>query len=64
MYKMNLFSKLLHKISHISGQNSGKIVSWHDQGTVYIGFLCDGCGKIDQNTIETIKFNKEDDKNE
>lgn len=62
MRKMNLFSKLIHKFHHLTGQNTGNIVSWHDNGVVYVAFMCSGCGQIDQKTIEKTKFNEENEK--
>lgn len=59
MHKMNLFSNLLHKISHWTGHNSGRVVSWHDGGTIRVGFMCAGCGAVDPKSVESIKYTEE-----
>lgn len=54
---MNIFTKLIHKIEHIYGSNTGRIISWHDNENVFVAFRCDKCGEI--SNINIIKLNKE-----
>ena len=56
---MNLFTELLHKVSHITKTNHGRVVSWHNKDICYVGFMCTKCGQIDKKTIEQVKLEKE-----
>ena len=38
--------KFWHRITHLFGWNTGRVVSWWDDTRLMIGFRCDGCGDI------------------
>ena len=39
-------SRLLHKLAHFFGWNTGDVyVFWHGE-RLMVGFKCDGCGKM------------------
>ena len=40
-----------HWLSHKLQNNQGRVVSWHDGNSVYIGFKCTVCNEIDKKTI-------------
>lgn len=38
---------MLHRLAHLIGWNTGRIVTKLDQdGNVWVAFQCNGCGKI------------------
>ena len=37
---------LLHWIAHLTGNNTGQVVSWTEHGRTMVGFECDGCGQL------------------
>jgi hypothetical protein len=42
-----IMDKIIHYIEHLLGWNCGTVVSaWAEDGTLWIGFQCVGCGKI------------------
>ena len=54
-----MFKKLIHYFAHLTHQNEGKVVGWTENNICYVGFLCDGCGKIDKTSISKMYFEKE-----
>jgi hypothetical protein len=51
---LTVIEKLLHWISHLRGTNTGKVISWNEEGYIKVGFECSTCGKIDPKSIEKI----------
>ena len=50
-----MFDSLKHYISHILGTNTGRLATWGENDRIYLGFECDYCKKIDQNTVVNIE---------
>jgi len=50
--------KLLHFFSHLFKMNTGDVISWRENDTIYIAFKCRECEKIFD--IRTIKGNNYD----
>lgn len=49
-----------HRLSHLLGWNTGRVVSfWHDS-KLYIGFKCNGCGEINHATETGVNYPKQD----
>lgn len=51
---VNWFRNFWHRLMHIFKLNTGRVVTWRDDQYVYVGFQCDGCGSIDEKTIDKI----------
>lgn len=54
LYMVNWLKNFFHSLSHRWGLNTGRVVTWHEDNNIYVGFQCDGCGKIDDKTIDKI----------
>ena len=54
-----MLNKFFHKFSHLFKTNSGKVVTWMEDGNVYVGFECSGCKVIDPESIVCCVINKE-----
>jgi len=52
-----MIKKFIHWIAHLTGSNTGKVISWSDEEFIYVAFECD-CGKIDKSTISKIESEK------
>lgn len=50
-------NKIIHKLSHFFKLNTGTIVTWENEGNIYVAFQCD-CGEIDKTTINSIESDK------
>lgn len=48
-----------HRVAHLFGWNSGRVVGWHDSGNLFLGFRCSHCQKIDPETISMIQKYKD-----
>jgi hypothetical protein len=35
-----------HRLSHLLGWNTGRVVSFWLDDTIWTGFRCDGCGEV------------------
>ena len=44
---MNIFARIVHWFSHFTGNNTGKIISFRDDTTIYMAFKCDTCGEVE-----------------
>lgn len=53
-----MIKKLIHWLSHLTGRNEGKVVTWSDGELIYVGFECSGCGIIDKSSIDKIEMDK------
>lgn len=43
---MDWLKKMLHKLAHRFGHNTGEVETfWHDQALM-VGFRCHGCGEL------------------
>lgn len=51
---MGLLRRIIHWFAHLTGQNHGKVVTYQEEGYIYVGFECSGCKKIDPKTLEKI----------
>lgn len=51
---MGLIDTIKHWFSHLRGTNTGSIVTWAQDGHIFIGFECDQCKKIDEKTIDKL----------
>jgi hypothetical protein len=51
---MGLIKKIVHWFQHITGTNTGSIVTWAQDGYIFIGFECSHCKKIDNKTINKL----------
>lgn len=47
--------KLFHWVAHKTGNNQGRVVTWQEDGFVWVGFECDGCKVIDPKTVDKIE---------
>lgn len=56
---MTLINKFFHSISHFLKQNAGKVVTWQEGGSVYVGFECSGCKVVDPESIVCCSIKKE-----
>lgn len=56
-----MIKKILHWLSHKLKTNEGKVVGWHENGILYIGFQCDGCGEITGKQISITNLKEQDD---
>lgn len=48
--------RLVHRISHWLGWNTGTIETWWEGERLMVGFKCGGCGKLQGIHESTIKF--------
>jgi hypothetical protein len=40
-------TRLLHRLAHYLGLTTGRVETWRRRdGTLMVGFRCDGCGKL------------------
>jgi hypothetical protein len=46
---------MFHWLAHLTGQNLGKVVTYRENGYIYVGFECSKCKKIDPKTLEKIE---------
>ena len=48
-----MINRFLHWITHLLKRNTGKVVTWQEDGYIFVGFKCD-CGKIDPDSVDKI----------
>lgn len=48
-----MWKRLLHWISHVTKTNTGKVISYNEDGFICVGFEC-SCGLVDPKTISKI----------
>jgi hypothetical protein len=54
-----MLNKFCHYLTHLFKTNSGKVVTWAEDGNIYVGFECSGCKIIAPETIVCCSINKE-----
>ena len=43
---MNAWRRVTHWLAHKLGMNTGHVETWWCSEKLYVGFRCDGCGKV------------------
>ncbi len=56
-----MIRKLLHKITHLLGNNIGHVIGWNENGTAYIGFQCDQCGLVEGKTVSIFNYERDEE---
>lgn len=56
-----MIKKLIHWLSHKLKTNSGKVVGWHENNILYVGFQCDQCGEIQGKQMSITNLKDDDD---
>lgn len=49
--------KIWHWLLHVTKRNSGRVITWADDGYIFVGFECT-CGYIDPKTVDKIEESK------
>ena len=49
-----MFDKFKHWLTHLFGNNSGRVVTWSEGDDICVGFECSGCGEVDTKTIDRV----------
>jgi hypothetical protein len=44
---MKKIKKLWHRVEHYFGWNTGRVEVWYAGQQLMVGFMCDGCHRID-----------------
>lgn len=54
MARLNIFQRFVHWVAHKTGSNEGHVVTYEENGRIYVAFQCAGCGQIDPSTVDSI----------
>lgn len=46
---------MFHWLAHLTGQYEGRVVTYREDGYIYVGFECSKCKKIDPKSLDKIK---------
>lgn len=49
-----MINNFFHRISHLLQTNTGKIVTFEEDGMLCVAFKCDHCQEIDEKSISKI----------
>lgn len=53
-----MIKRLFHWVAHKTGQNEGRVVTWQENGFIWVGFECSTCKTIDPTTVDKIEEEK------